>query len=220
MYGRNNPLKNVDPDGKGILDAIGGAINAFGSDLVGGADRTDSGNSDFKTGQAVGDALATIGGAAEAIFGGGEAIATSPAALTVAGAVVPSAGVGMAVQGGVIAAVGGKHLAAAFSDAVSQSSSGPSRKEGGAKTEPNLPDKTVASGDGITVEHYTRSGDHGPAHLHVEGGGPSTRIGQMGKPLKGDPALSSAQKGVVQSNKGAIRKAVDQIQRYHKYNQQ
>jgi hypothetical protein len=40
------------------------------------------------------------------------------------------------------------------------------------------------------AEHYYRSGDHPPAHAHVKGGGGNTRIGPIGKPLKGDPELT------------------------------
>ena len=102
----------------------------------------------------------------------------------------------------------------------SQDEASPNRKADGSQTEPKLPDKTIANEDGVEIKHYTRSGDHGPAHLHVEGEGAETRIGQNGKPLSGDPPLSSTQRDVVEANKGAIRKAVDQIQRWHRFNQQ
>jgi len=45
--------------------------------------------------------------------------------------------------------------------------------------------------NGVKEEHYYKSGDHGPAHAHVKGGGPDTRIGQNGHPLKGNPELSA-----------------------------
>ena len=93
-------------------------------------------------------------------------------------------------------------------------------KNGGALTEPTLPQKTIVAADGVEITHYTRSGDHGPAHLHVEGEGPSTRIGQNGKPLRGDPGLSSTQRSVVSGNLPAIRKAVDAIQRWFRFNNQ
>ncbi|WP_205510319.1 polymorphic toxin-type HINT domain-containing protein [Longitalea arenae] len=32
-----------------------------------------------------------------------------------------------------------------------------------------LPDKTIAQQDGVTIEHYYKSGDHAPAHAHVKG---------------------------------------------------
>lgn len=67
--------------------------------------------------------------------------------------------------------------------------------------------------------HYTRSGDHGPAHLHVKGGGAETKIGQAGKPIEGAPQLTPTQQKVVFENKSAIRKSVDQIQRWVRFNE-
>jgi len=92
--------------------------------------------------------------------------------------------------------------------------------KGGTTTEPTLPAKTIVSEEGVTIQHYTRSGDHGPAHLHVKGEGPETRIGQMGNPLKGDPPLSSTQAQVVGQNKSAIRSSVDKIMRWFSYNRE
>lgn len=89
--------------------------------------------------------------------------------------------------------------------------------KGGAFTAPKLPNKTVAEGGGVRIEHYTRSGDHGPAHLHVKGGGPETRIGQNGKPLKNNPELTAAQRELVEGNKSLIRKTVDAIQRWFRF---
>lgn len=94
---------------------------------------------------------------------------------------------------------------------------GKRRKLSGAITEPNLPPKTIAEGGGVRIVHYTRSGDHGPAHLHVSGRGADTRIGQNGRPLSGDPTLSAKQQELVDSNRGAIRRAVDQIMRFHRF---
>ena len=69
-YTRNNPLRYTDPDGEDWQDALKGAINAFTSDNAFGAGRLNSANSDFRTGQAIGDAVATIQGTAELLFGG------------------------------------------------------------------------------------------------------------------------------------------------------
>lgn len=90
-------------------------------------------------------------------------------------------------------------------------------KQGGAITEPDLPAKTIASDGDVEISHYTRSGDHGPAHLHVKGGGPETKIGQAGKPLDGASELTSSQKKVVEANKAKVRKSVDQIQRWKRF---
>jgi RHS repeat-associated protein len=94
---------------------------------------------------------------------------------------------------------------------------GVARKAGGALTEPTLPAKTIVEQGGVKIVHYTASGDHGPAHLHVTGNGAEVRIGQNGKPLKNNPELSAAQQKVVNENKAVIRRAVDKIQRYHKF---
>jgi RHS repeat-associated protein len=88
----------------------------------------------------------------------------------------------------------------------------------GPRTAPELPAKTIVKEGEVTIEHYTRSGDHGPPHLHVKGGGPETRIGQNGKPLSGDPELTLTQRVVVQDNLRVIRNAVDSIMRYFDFN--
>ncbi|WP_413649808.1 RHS repeat-associated core domain-containing protein, partial [Pantoea sp. B65] len=90
-------------------------------------------------------------------------------------------------------------------------------KRNGKYTEPDLPSKVVAEQGDIKIVHYTRSGDHGPAHLHVKGGGPETKIGQAGKPIKGSPSLTSKQQVVVDVNRSVIRKTVDKIQRWFRY---
>ena len=87
----------------------------------------------------------------------------------------------------------------------------------GKRKEPKLPPKKIVDEKGIRIEHYTRSGDHGPAHLHVRGGGREVKIGQNGKPLKGDPELSIQQKKVVEENIREIRKSVQQMQKWHRY---
>src|SRR5262249_31324498 len=89
----------------------------------------------------------------------------------------------------------------------------PAAKNDG-RTEPTLPPKQIASGNGVSVEHYYRGGGHGPAHAPVVGEGETTRIGPNGKPLAGDPELTPAQRAVVQDNKSAIRSAVNKIGRW------
>ncbi|MEM5343164.1 RHS repeat-associated core domain-containing protein [Paraburkholderia azotifigens] len=95
----------------------------------------------------------------------------------------------------------------------------PTRKSGGSLTEPQLPPKTIVKENGVEIVHYTRSGDHGPAHLHVKGGGAETKIGQAGKPIEGSPELSSVQRVVVENNRATIRRAIDKIQRWFGFNQ-
>jgi hypothetical protein len=78
-------------------------------------------------------------------------------------------------------------------------------------TEPELPSRVVAQRGEIAIEHNYRGNDHGPAHVHVSGGGPETRVGKNGRPLRGDPPLSREQAAVVGENKREIRRAVDKI---------
>jgi RHS repeat-associated protein len=81
-----------------------------------------------------------------------------------------------------------------------------------------LPPKTVVEQEGVKITHYTKSGDHGPAHSHVQGEGPNTRIGQNGKPLKNDPELSPTQRNVVTENLKTIRKSVKSIMKWFTLN--
>ena len=90
---------------------------------------------------------------------------------------------------------------------------------GSATTAPTLPAKQIASGNGVSVEQYYRSGDHPPAHAHVVGGGGTVKIGPNGKPISGEDELSSAQRAVVEQNKSAIRKALNKIGRWLDYNE-
>jgi hypothetical protein len=138
-------------------------------------------------------------------------------AVSVAGG-VGAAFSGASLLGISIATVGANALVASYPDdpglaALLQKPT----KLNGTITEPNLPPKTIVNEDGVTITHNTRGGDHGPPHAHVSGEGPDTRIGQAGKPLRGDPELSAAQRNVIQANKGAIRKAIGQIGRYFRF---
>jgi RHS repeat-associated protein len=202
-YTRNNPLRYVDPDGADWQDRLKGAINAFTSNNTAGVGRISGGNSDFRVGQAIGDAVSTVTGTIETLAGTGGEVLGGALDLTGVGAAVgvpiTVVSAGAIAHGATTGLISGVHLVQDASDATS--SGEPQRKQGGAITEPNLPDKTVVKQDGVSVEHYTRSGDHGPPHLHVSGEGPSTRIGQAGRPLSGDPELSSRQAQVVQETR-------------------
>ena len=90
-------------------------------------------------------------------------------------------------------------------------------KNKGKYTEPRLPDKFIVKQGNVEIVHYTWSGDHGPVHLHVKGGGPETKIGQGGKPLKGSPEPTSIQQKVINENKSKIRKAIDKIQKWYRF---
>ncbi|HEU0124238.1 MAG TPA: RHS repeat-associated core domain-containing protein, partial [Bryobacteraceae bacterium] len=107
-YVRNNPLRLVDPNGEDWKDVASGFFNAFNTNQMMGIGRTEGGNSDFRTGQAFGDAVSTIQGVAEMIVGTGGEVGGIALDSTVVGATlgiplnVASAGVivhGTAVAG-------------------------------------------------------------------------------------------------------------------------
>ena len=50
-------------------------------------------------------------------------------------------------------------------------------------------------------------------HLHVKGGGNSTKIGPNGKPVKGNPSLSPKQQKVVNNNIDLIKKTIKKLQK-------
>ena len=70
-YGRNNPLRNVDPDGRDTWDVASGVANAFGTNFALGLGRQDAYNSDYALGQFVGDLASIPAGIAWAGLGGG-----------------------------------------------------------------------------------------------------------------------------------------------------
>jgi RHS repeat-associated protein len=93
----------------------------------------------------------------------------------------------------------------------------PRTKDGGALTEPKMPDSTIGKEGGVEIRHNYKGGDHGPPHFHVKGNGPDNKIGQMGKPLDPTKPLTPAQERLVEKYLPQIRKAADQIMRYHRY---
>ncbi|PSK96773.1 intein [Murinocardiopsis flavida] len=76
---------------------------------------------------------------------------------------------------------------------------------------------TVVEVNKVKIVIY--SNDHAPPHAHVKGGGKEVRIGQNGKPLKGDPELSPKQRKVVDENIGKIRKAIREDMKRNKENE-
>jgi RHS repeat-associated protein len=91
-------------------------------------------------------------------------------------------------------------------------------KAGGKFTEPTLPPKMIAKEGDISAVHYTKSGDHGPPHIHIKGGGNEVKVGKNGKPLKGSPELTPEQEKFIVDFKKEIRNAVDKIGKWFSYN--
>ena len=76
--------------------------------------------------------------------------------------------------------------------------------------------KTLAKKNGVTVKSYGTNDAHKPAHAHVKGGGDQVRVGANGKPLKGQPELSTKQQKVVSGSKKEIRKEVNKVGKANK----
>src|SRR4051794_25135571 len=86
-------------------------------------------------------------------------------------------------------------------------------------TAPTLPDKTLADDGTVKIEHNYRSNDHAPAHAHVCGGGPPTRIGPNGKPAtKNDAPMTARQQATYNASKSVVRRAINKIGRWPDFN--
>ncbi len=116
-YTRNNPLRYVDPNGEDWEDALKGAINALTSNNALGLGRIDGGNSDFRVGQAIGDAVSTLQGTLEILGGvGGEAGGLALDATgggAVVGVPLNVASAGVIAHGATVVGLGVKNLTGA-----------------------------------------------------------------------------------------------------------
>ena len=80
------------------------------------------------------------------------------------------------------------------------------------------PDKTIVNQDGVTFEHNYRSNDHAPAHAHVKGNGPNTRIDRLGNPIDNtDLPMSKAQRKVYKSNRSKINRKLRKIGKWLRF---
>ncbi len=138
-YVLNNPLAKADLDGHGcppdcstgnsVVDFLGGAANAFGSDNTLGAGRMNQTTGAGQLGQAFGDAGAAIVGAGEFVLGTGGNVGGLALDATGVGAVagVPANIVSTAamVQGGAATGEGFTHLLASAIGPKAGESGGP-----------------------------------------------------------------------------------------------
>lgn len=77
-----------------------------------------------------------------------------------------------------------------------------------------LPPRHIGGEGEVSIDHNYRGDEHGPAHAHVTGGGPPTRIGANGNPLAGDPELTRQQRKVVEANRSKVRKTLKTVGRW------
>jgi RHS repeat-associated protein len=168
-YVQNNPLLKPDLDGHGcppdcstgnpVIDFLGGAANAFGSDNLLGAGRVNQTTGAGQLGQAFGDFGAAAVGAGEFVVGTGGNVAGLALDATGVGALVgvPANVVSTAamVQGGAAAVEGVTHLAMGNGSYTNTHASG--------KTYDGKGDETRAKASGARVEKET-----GDKHVSTE----------------------------------------------------
>ncbi len=82
----------------------------------------------------------------------------------------------------------------------------------------DLAGSIAQQGDLELVNQYY-GGDHLPYHVHVKSTSPEVRdikVGQNGKPLKGQPELNAREKAFVKKNIKSVRKTVKKIEKLHR----
>jgi RHS repeat-associated protein len=143
-YGRNNPLRYVDPDGRDIFDYFVGAANAFGSNFYAGVGRASGGNADFKFGQFVGDVFSMPAGAAWAEVGAGVGGLGILAAGPSGGASLIATGAGAVVvaQGGTAVVSGSVHAGIYLAKQLGEAGGPKAGSEGGPGAGKRFSDKT------------------------------------------------------------------------------
>ena len=92
-----------------------------------------------------------------------------------------------------------------------------STKQEGQFTEPTLPDKVIAQSGEVKIVHNYKSNDHGPGHVHVQGGGKETRILRNGEVYPGDPTPTRQQQKVINENLPAINRSIRKINKWLRY---
>jgi RHS repeat-associated protein len=143
-YVKNNPTTTRDPDGHccdDVLNFLGGAANAYGSDNLLGAGRVDQSTAAGKIGAAVGDFAATAQGAGEALFGGGVEVGGIALDATGVGAV---AGVPANVAGAALMVHGGATAETGFSNLFKSGMAPKEGETGGPGSGKSIGDKTKA----------------------------------------------------------------------------
>ena len=187
-YVRNNSLRNVDPSGQDCITATNQTATSV---TVGVASGTCSGNAANQTyvagtvntsslsynGSSIGfnytpDNAGSTLGAGHVDLGPAPSDALSASAQATLGQVGTWTTDRSVFRGAALwmAQIGPVH-AGVFEDIPAEEGGNP-----GSRTAPTLPPKVIAKEGEVEIVHYTRSGDHGPPHVHVRGGGPETRI--------------------------------------------
>lgn len=95
---------------------------------------------------------------------------------------------------------------------------------------PKLPDRVIHQRGEVRIIHYFDrypdpnvpgvTGEHPPGYLHVEGGGPSRKIGRQGYVLAGEGELTFQQQAVVADAHVAIKRALKKVSQHLRYVQE
>jgi RHS repeat-associated protein len=202
-YCGNDPVNCVDPSGQFfwvILDAI-----AFGQDLQ--KLYNDLGDCSHTPG-----AIATdVGWIALDVLSA--ATGLPPAAHYIREALALShAGVEVYAAGRV--GLSGLNLGRAYFAGKKGQQTKPSPPP---STPPTLPEGNVYQKGEVRFEHYYGSieNDHGPAHVHVKGGGDDTRIRYGGGPVNDtDSAMTRVQRRAFEEGKDEIQPRINKIGRW------
>ena len=87
----------------------------------------------------------------------------------------------------------------------------------GAYTEPTLPPRERAKKGEVEIVHNYRSNDHAPAHVHINGGGQTTRTKLNRSPMPGDPNPTSKQQKAIDENWPKIERDLRKVVKWIKY---
>ncbi|WP_062061786.1 RHS repeat domain-containing protein [Aquimarina longa] len=239
-YALNNPILYIDPDGNQVAmccEELQGFVAGMVDNTIGTNFRSRGNTQAFRNGVSIANgtsaAISTIllvDGATNAAAGTAGLVASGAATLATAGGGSIATGPTAAASGALLAKGAAEigvsaiitnnvknNMKADAQNGNNNSSSKSKTSESGQYTEPTLPEKTIVDEKGVKVEHYYKSGDHAPAHMHVKGKGANTKIGANGKPIKGSAELTSSQSKVIEANKSKIRSAGQKINKYQKY---
>ena len=114
-YSRNNPIRYIDPNGRGIGDFMRGLSNSYYTNYAFGFGRIESSDASFNLGQTIGDSVSLLQGLVEMTFGaavgtGGIVIAaeTGVGVLVIPGALAIGSTVG--VHGASLAGTASKNI--------------------------------------------------------------------------------------------------------------